>query len=85
LNQAESFTGTSAELRGKLIEADTELAEKLSVKRLGKRLSALWPHLEKVLATAKQEKDRKGFTIYTFKTAVKTDSADYAEFQTPIR
>lgn len=79
LNQAQTFTGTSAELRGKLIEADAELAEKLSVKRLGKRLSALWPHLEKVLH-AKQEKDRNHFTIYT----LKTKSADYAEFQTPI-
>jgi hypothetical protein len=36
--------------------------------------------LEKVLATAKQEKDRKGFTIYT----LKAKSADYAEFQMPI-
>ena len=54
-------------MRGKLIEADSDLAEKLSVKRLSKRLAALWPHLEKVLATAKQEKDRKGFTIYSLK------------------
>ncbi len=85
LASGETFTGTASVLREKLIRTDTDIAAlaesgKLSVKRLGKRLSALWPHLEKVLATAKQEGDRKGFTIYT----LKTKSADYAEFQTPI-
>jgi DNA primase len=78
LANGETFTGTAGELRTKLIETDTDLADKLSVKRLGKRLSMLWPHLEKVLATAKQEKDRNHFTIYT----LKTKSADCAEFQT---
>jgi len=80
LASGEAFTGTAGELRAKMIEADGELADKLSAKRLGKRLSALWPHLKKQLATAKQEKDRKGFTIYT----LKANSADYAEFQTPF-
>jgi hypothetical protein len=80
LANGESFTGTASELREKLITTDTDLADKLSTKRLGKRLSMLWPHLEKVLATAKQEKDRKGFTVYTLKSR----SADYAEFQTPF-
>jgi hypothetical protein len=81
LNQAESFTGTSAELRGKLIETDAELAEKLSVKRLGKRLSALWPHLEKVLATAKQETGRGRIITYTLKSR---PCGECGEFQTPI-
>jgi hypothetical protein len=80
LTNGETFTGTASELREKLITTDTDLADKLSTKRLGKRLSMLWPHLEKVLATAKQEKDRKGFTVYTLKSR----SADYAEFQTPF-
>jgi hypothetical protein len=49
------------------LAADVDLADKLSVKRLGKRLSMLWPHLEKILATGKQEKDRNHYTIYTLK------------------
>jgi hypothetical protein len=78
LANGETFTGTAGELREKIIATDGDLADKLSVKRLGKRLAALWPHLKKQLVTAKQEKDRKGFTIYT----LKGHSADYAEFQT---
>jgi hypothetical protein len=75
LASGETFTGTAGELRERIIAADGDLAEKLSVKRLGKRISMLWPHLEKVLATAKTEKDRKGFTFYT----LKTKSAECAE------
>jgi hypothetical protein len=85
LANGQTFTGTASELRARLIESDTDIAGlaetgKFSVKRLGKRLSALWPHLEKVLATAKQEKDRNHYTIYTLKAR----SAECAEFQTPI-
>ena len=80
LASGETFTGTASELRTKIIEADTDLADKLSAKRLGKRLSMLWPHLEKVLATAKQEKDRNHYTIYTLKAR----SAECAEFQSAI-
>ena len=85
LANGQTFTGTASELRQKLIESDADIASqaengKFSVKRLGKRLAMIWPHLEKVLATAKQEKDRKSFTIYT----LKAKSADYAEFQTPF-
>ena len=76
LSDAKAFTGTAAELVPKLCEADTELKDKLSAKRLGKRLSALWPHLTKALAVAKKETDRKKFTIFTFK------AAEYAEFKT---
>lgn len=75
LANGETFTGTAGELRARLVEADGDLAERLSTKRLAKRLAALWPHLKKVLATAKQEKDRNHFTIYTLKTR----SADFAE------
>jgi hypothetical protein len=85
LANGQTFTGTASELRSRLIEFDTDFATlaetgKFSVKRLGKRISALWPHLEKVLTTAKQEKDRNHFIIYTLKAR----SAEYAEFQTPI-
>jgi len=82
LANGETFSGTAKELASKLQEIDADLVDKLSAKRLGKRLSALWPHLKKQLQAAKQEKDRKGFTIFTLKSATKTDSADYAEFQT---
>jgi hypothetical protein len=78
LASGETFTGTAGELREKIIATDGDLADKLSVKRLGKRLAALWPHLKKQMATAKTEKDRNHFTIYTLKAR----SADYAEFQT---
>jgi len=67
LANCETFTGTASELREKLIATDTDLADKLSTKRLGKRLSMLWPHLEKVLATAKQETGRGRITTYTLK------------------
>jgi hypothetical protein len=83
LADGQTFTGSANELREKLIATDTEISGmaengKFSAKKLGKRLVALWPHLKKQLATAKQEKDRKGFTIYT----LKANSADYAEYQT---
>jgi hypothetical protein len=78
LAQTKSFTGTSAELRERLVEHDDDLNEKrLSVKRLGKRLSTLWPHLEKVLK-ARKEKDRNHFTIFSFTAP----NAECAEFQT---
>jgi hypothetical protein len=80
LANGKTFTGPASELREKITATDTDLAEKLSVKRLGKRLSMLWPHLEKVLAMAKQEKDRNHYIIYTLKAR----SAECAEFQTPF-
>jgi hypothetical protein len=67
LANGETFTGTASELREKLIATDTDLADKLSTKRLGKRLSMLWPHLEKVLATTKQETGRGRIITYTLK------------------
>jgi hypothetical protein len=78
LNHAQTFTGTSAELRQKLIETDPDLAEKVSVKRLGKRLSALWPHLEKVLH-AKQETGRG--RIITYSLTIRP-TGECGEFQT---
>jgi hypothetical protein len=78
LASGETFTGTASELRAKLIATDTDLAEKLSAKRLGKRLSMLWPHLEKILATAKREQNRQSVTVFHFK------SAGFAGFQMPF-
>ena len=79
LQDATTFRGTAAELVPKLCDVDPDLKERLSTKRLSKRLSALWPHLEKSLATARKESDRNHFTIYVFKSA-----AEFAEFEMPF-
>lgn len=81
LRDVRTFTGTAAELVPKLIAVDGELTDRLSARRLTRRLSALWPHLQGVLKTAKREEDRKGFSVFTLKTA---DSADFADFELPI-
>jgi len=78
LRTAGSFTGTAAELVPRLVEIDGDLKDKLSAKRLSKRLAALWPHLAKALATAKRETDRKGFIVLTLKAL----PAEIADFQT---
>ena len=80
LRTVESFTGTANDLAPKLVEIDAELSaiKPLSARKLGKRLTAIWPHLQSTLATASREPDRKGFTVFRFK------SAEYAEFQKPI-
>jgi hypothetical protein len=77
LSEAHSFNGTAAELLPCLVSIDKDLEGKVSVKRLGKRLSALWPHLRKVLAKASKESDRTGLLHFTFSIG-----ADYADFQT---
>jgi len=78
LHQAGRFTGTAAELAPKLIELDADLKDQLSAKRLGKRLSALWPHLQKTLPNCKKETDRNGVSVFTFKS----NSAGFAGFET---
>ncbi len=78
LQQAGSFTGTAAELAPRLCEIDPDFQGKLSGKRLGKRLAALWPHLVKSLAIARKDTDRNHCTAYTFKAA----NAGCAGFQT---
>ena len=75
LRVARTFTGTAAELVPKLVETDGDLADKLSARRLSKRLTALWPHLQTALATAKRTENRKGFIEFDFK------SADFADFE----
>jgi hypothetical protein len=77
LRTVETFTGTANDLTPHLVEIDPELSaiKPLSPRKIGKRLSAIWPHLQSTLATASKETDRKGFTVFRFK------SAEYAEFQ----
>ena len=77
LRTVESFTGTANQLAPKLVEIDPELSavKPLSARKLGKRLAAIWPHLQSTLATASKDLDRQGFTQFRFK------SAEYAEFQ----
>jgi hypothetical protein len=82
LREARTFRGTAAELVPHLVAADSELAERLSPKRLSKRLAAFWPHLQGVLKSAKREEDRKGFAVFTLKAS---EPADFADFETPIR
>jgi hypothetical protein len=68
VNTAKSFTGTAAELREKLIEADPSFITrdgKPSVKTIGKRLSTLCPHLERVLPVARVETGRGRLKTYT--------------------
>jgi hypothetical protein len=66
LRVANTFTGTAAELVPHLVEMDGDLRDKLSPKRLAKRLCALWPHLEKVTRASK-ETDRRSVTHFSFK------------------
>ena len=77
LRSAGTFTGTAAELAPRLVETDGDLRDKLSAKRVGKRLAALWPHLAKALAVARKEADRTGLLHFTFRAR-----ADCADFQT---
>jgi hypothetical protein len=80
LATAGTFTGTAAELVPHLIATDSDLTDRLSAKRLGKRLAALWPHLQKALPVARRESDRNHFTRFTFKA----NRAECAEFQMAI-
>jgi len=52
------WTGTAADLRDLLVEADPGLDGKLSPKRLGKRMTALWPHLESLFLATKERTER---------------------------
>lgn len=69
LHRVQSFTGTARELLSELVNQDASLIGKVSPKRLGKRLTALLPHLAKVLATATAEQNRKSVSVFNFATA----------------
>ena len=79
LLRAGPFSGTAAELLEALKETDPSLDGKLSAKRLGKRLSKLWPHLESVFH-AEQERDTHTKRLhYTFRPP---SVAGFAGFET---
>ncbi|MBX3743812.1 MAG: hypothetical protein KF833_00745 [Verrucomicrobiae bacterium] len=66
LVEASGFiSGTAAEIGPRLIEVDSELENRATPKRLGKKLSALWPHLERVMG-ARKEANRIGVTTFRF-------------------
>jgi hypothetical protein len=81
IRHAGSYHGSAGELVPHLVAVDSDLAERLTAKRLGKRLSALWPHVQKAFAVARRETDRNGVTVFTFKTDT---TAGFAGFQTLI-
>lgn len=81
VRHAGSYHGSAGELVPHLVAVDTDLAERLTAKRLGKRLSALWPHVQKAFAVARRETDRNGTSVFTFKS---DPSAGFAGFQTLI-
>ena len=66
----ESFEGTAAQLRSKLDDVNdqqfTDKSGKPTAKSIGKRLTALWPHLEKIL-DAQSEENRDHIKIYNLK------------------
>lgn len=70
------FNGTSAELLARMKEGDSSLEGTLSAKRLGKRMSKLWPHLEAVLS-ARQEIGHGGGLRYTLKPPSNGDNGDF--------
>ena len=79
LRTVESFNGTAGELAPHLIATDPELEGRLSAKRLGKRLAAIWPHLQASLSRCSREPDRNGVCHFEF-----CQSAGFAGFQSAI-
>ena len=73
------FRGTTAELLERLKVIDPSIEGSISTKKLAKRLSKLWPHLEAALC-AKSEKGHGGYQILTFKAW----KGDFGDFQTAI-
>lgn len=83
------FTGTAAELLGKMKEADPSLDSHLSAKRLSKRMQKLWPHLATVLG-ARQEIGHGGALRYTLRppnlgVVRDTENDDYDLFENTER
>ena len=67
----ESFPGTASDLVPKLVEIDPEpsVPNPLSARKLGKRIVAIWRHLQSKLTTASKEPTRNGFTVFHFAAA----------------
>ena len=68
------FTGSAADLLAAMVETDPALESKLSVKRLGRRLSALWPHLQAVFEAERQRNGHTERWEYTFQPPPKDTS-----------
>ena len=62
----ELFSGTAGELLDRMKAVDPSLEGTLSAKRLAKRMSKLWPHLEAVLK-ARQEPGHGATLRYTLR------------------
>ena len=78
LRQRGSFTGKAADLMPLLVEADGELSGWVTPKKLGKRLVALWAHLQRMLKRTERESDRKGLMVFKLELA---ESAGFAGFE----
>jgi hypothetical protein len=77
-------TGTAAEIGQMLLKANPadenpNIASRVSPKSLTRKLSALWPHLEKVM-TARRVEDRKTATRFSFERA----PGGFGGFEGPI-
>jgi hypothetical protein len=69
IEREENFEGTAAQLREKLDDIDPQFVDrngKPTTKSIGKRLTALWPHLEKVL-DVQTEENRDHVKIYSLR------------------
>jgi putative DNA primase/helicase len=73
------FIGTAGELLEKLKEVDSAFDGRLSDKRLGKRLSKLWPHLESTLRAIKERDGHTRTWIYTFRPPSVAGFAGFGE------
>jgi hypothetical protein len=77
LGTTDTFNGTAAQLHEELQTFDKSFVDgrgRPSVKAVGKRLSTLWPHLERVLPVAGVETGRGRVKTYTF--GRETDNGD---------
>jgi hypothetical protein len=82
LLQAGPFTGSAGVLLEALKMIDPSLDGKVSVKRLGKRLAKLWPHLESAFH-ARQEKDGHTREI-RYSLGAPEGFAQFAQFETAL-
>jgi len=78
MRSGEPFDGTAAELLDRLKTADPSLEGQLSTKRLSKRMSKLWPHMEAVFE-ASQETGHGGALRFRLKPP---QSGDFGDIET---
>jgi len=79
MQRSSHLSGTAAELIDALKEVDTTFDDpRWTVKRLGKRLAKIWPHLEDMFR-AKSDPGHQSVVRYTFQR-----NGDYGDFQRPF-